>query len=73
MHVGEAVVAALEFAGEAFVIDAEEVQHRGLEIVDADFVFDGVEAFPSSPRGGEGKASTPSKLRLRNPRNPGGL
>ena len=34
MHVGEAVVATLEFVGETFVVDAEEVQHRGLEIVD---------------------------------------
>ncbi len=40
MHVSEPVVAALELVGEAFVVNAEEVQHRGLEIVDVDFVTD---------------------------------
>ena len=44
MHVGQPVVAALEFVGEAFVVNAEEVQHGRLEIVDVDFVLDGVEA-----------------------------
>ena len=34
MHVGEAVVAALELEGQPGVIDAEAVQHGGVQIVD---------------------------------------
>jgi hypothetical protein len=40
-HVGEAKIAALESVGEAFVVDAEEVEDGGLDIVDVDRVFDG--------------------------------
>jgi len=39
MHVGQA---ALEFVGQAFVVDAEWVQHGRLEVVDVDGVFGGV-------------------------------
>ena len=35
---------ALEFVGEAFVVDAQKVQDSSLEIVDVNFVLDGVEA-----------------------------
>jgi hypothetical protein len=56
MHVGEAVMAALELVGEAFVINAEEVQHGGLEIVDVDFVLDGV-VFSLSAANGENSFS----------------
>ena len=42
MDVGEAVVAALEFEGELFVVDAEEMKKGGVEVVDADGVFGNV-------------------------------
>ena len=35
MQVGQTEIAALEFVGQAFVVDAQEVQHRRLEVVDA--------------------------------------
>ena len=38
MHVGQTEIAALEFVGQAFVVDAEQVQYRGLEVVDVDGV-----------------------------------
>ncbi len=44
MHVGEAEVAALEAEGELLVVEAEQVQDRGVEVVDVDAVFDGAEA-----------------------------
>ena len=39
MHVGEPVVAAAVAEGEAFVVEAEEVEDRGVKVVNADFVF----------------------------------
>ena len=42
--VGQAEVAALEAEGELQVVEAEQVQDRGLQVVDVDAVFDGVEA-----------------------------
>lgn len=39
MDVGEAVVAALEFEGKLFVINSDEVEDGGVEVVDADGVF----------------------------------
>ena len=44
VDVGEAVVAALEAEGEFGVVEAEEVEDGGVEVVDVDFVFDGVKA-----------------------------
>ena len=44
VDVGETIVAALEFEGELFVVDTKEVKDRSLEVVDVDFVFDGIEA-----------------------------
>jgi len=41
---GEADVQALEFYAEAFVIDAEEVEHGGMEVGYFDWIFDGVVA-----------------------------
>lgn len=43
VDVGEAVVAALGVEGEALVIEAEEVEHGGLNVVDVDRVFDDIE------------------------------
>src|SRR5687767_3810404 len=37
-HVGQAEVAALEAIGEAQVVEAEQVQERGVEVVDVDGV-----------------------------------
>ena len=37
--IGEAVAAALEFVGEAFVIDAEEVEDGRVQVVDVHGVF----------------------------------
>ena len=42
--VGEAEVAALEAVGELRVVEAQQVQQRGVQIVDVDAVFDDVEA-----------------------------
>ena len=42
MDVGEAVVAAAGAVGQFLVIDAEQMQHRGPEVVDRVDVFDGV-------------------------------
>ena len=44
VDVGEAEVAAGVAVGEFFVIEAEEVEHGGVEIVDVDLVLDGGEA-----------------------------
>ena len=42
--IGETVVAALEAVGEALVIDAQQVQERGMEIVHMDGVLGDAEA-----------------------------
>ena len=39
MDVGEAVVAALKFESEFFVINAQEVEDTGVEVVDAHGIF----------------------------------
>ena len=44
MHVGQAEVAALEAEGELRVVEAEQVQDRGVQVVNVDAVLDGVEA-----------------------------
>jgi hypothetical protein len=44
MHVGQAKIAALEFVGEAFVVDAEEVQHRRFKVVEVDGALAGLSA-----------------------------
>ena len=43
-HVGQAEVAALEAVGQPRVVEAEQVQHRGVQVVDVDPVLDDVEA-----------------------------
>jgi hypothetical protein len=40
-YIRVAGVSALEAVGELFVIEAEEVEHRGVEIRDGESVFDG--------------------------------
>ena len=44
MHIGEAVVAATVAIGKTFVIEAHEMQDGGVQVVDVNFVFDGVPA-----------------------------
>lgn len=44
MDIGEAVVTALGVKGEAFVIEAHEVEHGGLHIVDVNGIFHDIEA-----------------------------
>ena len=44
VDVGQAEVAALEAEGEPLVVEAEQVQDRGLQVVDVDLVLDGAEA-----------------------------
>lgn len=44
VDVGEAEIASGVVVGEAFVIEAEEVEDGGLEVVDVDFVLGDVEA-----------------------------
>ena len=43
MHIGQAEVAASVAVGQLLVIKAEQVEHRGVEIMDGDFVLDGGE------------------------------
>ena len=40
MDIGQPIVAALEQERQPLVIEAEQVQERGVEIVDVDFVLD---------------------------------
>ena len=42
MHVGQTHVAAAEAVGELFVINSHQVEHRGVQVVDFGFVFDGL-------------------------------
>lgn len=42
MDVGETEVASAVVVGEALVVDAHEVEQRGVEVVEVDFVFGGV-------------------------------
>lgn len=44
MHIGQAVVAALELEGVPRVVDAEQVHQSCLEVVDVDLVFHDVVA-----------------------------
>ena len=44
MDVGESELAALKAVSEAFVIDAEEMENRSVEIVDVDRVFEDIVA-----------------------------
>ena len=44
MHVGQAVVAAGVAIGESFVVDAHQVQDRGVEVVDVDRLLDRADA-----------------------------
>ena len=44
VDVGEAEIAPLEAGGELGVIESEEVQDGGVEVVNVDFVLDGIEA-----------------------------
>ena len=52
VDVGEPEIAALGAVGEAGMIQSEEMQERGVEIVDVDWIFDGVE--PEIIGGSEG-------------------
>ena len=40
-HVGQPEVAALEAVGQPRVVDAQQVQDRGVQVVDVDRVLDG--------------------------------
>src|SRR5688572_27113440 len=42
--IGEAEIAALETIGQPRVVQTKKVQHRGVEVVDVDWVFDDVPA-----------------------------
>ena len=44
VDVGEAEVAAGVAVSEFFVVEAEQVQNGGVEVVDVDYFFDGFEA-----------------------------
>ena len=39
MHVGQPEVAALEAVGQPLVVEAEQVQDRGVQVVDVDLVL----------------------------------
>ena len=44
VHVGQAEVAAGVAIGELFVVEAQEVEQGGVQVVNVDLVFDGLEA-----------------------------
>src|SRR5205814_8009346 len=44
VHVGQPEVAAAITVGELFVIEAQEIENGGVQVVDVDAVFDGVHA-----------------------------
>jgi hypothetical protein len=44
VDVGQSKVASGVAEGELLVIESEQVEDRGMEVVDVDFVFDGLEA-----------------------------
>ena len=44
VHIGQAEVAALELVGQPGVVDAQAVQHRGVQVVDVDRVANDVVA-----------------------------
>ena len=56
MDVGEAEVAALEAVGQLGVVEAEQVQERGVQVVDMDLVVGGVEAEIVRSRRASGRA-----------------
>ncbi len=39
MHISQPIVAALELVRQFLVIEAEQVENRGVEIVDVNFLF----------------------------------
>ncbi len=39
MHIGQTITAALEFVGQTFVVDAQEMKQRGMQIMDMDRVL----------------------------------
>ena len=41
MHISEPIVATLITVGEAFMVDPEEVEYGGLQVVDMDGILDG--------------------------------
>src|SRR5262245_44335429 len=68
MHVRQSVGSALEGVSKLFVIEAEQVQQRGVEVVDVDFVLDCFvakiiclpitkTAFHTSPRDPDGESA----------------
>ena len=44
VHVSQAEIATLEAERKSLVIDPQHVQHRGMQIMDVEHVFDGVVA-----------------------------
>ena len=44
MHIGQTVIAAAVAVGKAFVVQSQKVQHRRVQVMDVDAVFDGVPA-----------------------------
>lgn len=44
VHIGQAEVATCETVGEPFVIEAQQVQHRGMQVVCGDWILDCFEA-----------------------------
>ena len=44
MNIGQAEIAAGVAVGESLVVEAEQVQDRGVQVVDVDLVLDRVEA-----------------------------
>ena len=59
VDVGQAEVAALEAVGQLGVVEAQQVQDRGLQVVDVDAVLDGVEAELVGLADGRGRGLTP--------------
>ena len=62
-EIGEAIITAVVAVSELFVIETEEVEQCGVEVVDVDFVFHGfvAEFVSGSMRNAAFDAATPSK------------
>ena len=44
MHIGQSIVAAAEAERQSFMIESHQMQHRGVQVVNVNFVIDRVPA-----------------------------
>jgi hypothetical protein len=41
MHIGQAIIATAEVIGQLLMIEAEQMEHRSVKVMDMDFAIDG--------------------------------